>query len=951
MCYTEMETKKGANKMVDSNFQNFYFEKDKVWCFGSFPKIAATVSLAIVGLGMLAPAISASAAGATNTSAAPQTQIESNIANEMKGSNEEKRTENVKTESQKCSSSEEGASANLIFDENLSQLDLLEGDNLNKALQGAVSALLNLTAEDNVGGKYDYFKDVLSNAEVIHTLTNIDECLKDDSLSDTEKQVKLISHLKTLKAALERANLTDNLLYSFADSMGNEYKVIISRQVADEVIEKNRAEIEKKMGSESASFSASASTNVNVEGVDIGIGFGVNFKENSSETSFYQTSTGFSVDLSTGLGAIGIASLDVGTKVEVTRALVYQSLEQFLDTSCFSEGKVSTLRLRVPSIKEAAETREQMQKHEQKAILTLKTSVEPLLKILGIISQRTSLNLPNVTKTQSATREKTVKGSVGVEAKLKADTGVLKALADAGFEVSGELEAGKSVSSTSVRHSFIELIGDDCSAGFGVNADELTSYLKTNDYKKVNEIKSLLQDPTESTVVLLAQTVAHDLHDYNHCLSVISNETASEEDRTLAKSKKKEMEKSWLATLHKGRLNMLKTGISIATTLKEHDYSAESNEAQKAFKNLHTELDNLSKMQFSTKSLRSSKRSAEFATTHTSTATEFGFGGKVSLSIPGAEEAGINISSKNVKSQFDEHSTNDLTVEVKLPVVGNNIVGQKVLNKTIAKVQDKLIKTGNEYAIDIANGLKLLKNQFGLTSNTVGYALNKVSSPKNVKSYVTISFCFTKLQGNNGYSALPGQKLVERPKAGWALKYIKSAESKAVGVSSAIDEVNIKASAAITRATSVIGSDSLEFSANKFNVFAQTMNDSKHKKDISPLWLSFKSGQESQFKKIFKNMAQSGSNVRYELQGLYNEILQESGNSNAVKRAVDSAFKDFLETCGNFANDSSDENFEKASTAFDKVLKMNFEHNFMAGYNALHGTLKNNETLVKTTAR
>ena len=933
MYYMEKELKKGANRMADRDF-----EKDKVWYFGGFLKIATIISLSLVGLGVFAPHSQVSAAKTYNTSAAPQAQVELSIENDEKDSLEREK-KSIDEESQKASSFERAASANLLFDANLTELDLLQGNNLAKALQGAVSALLNLTAEDNVGGKYDYFKDVLADAEVLRTLTNIDSCLKNDSLSDTQKQVKIISHLKTLKAALERANLTENLLYSFADSIGNEYKVIISRQVADEIIEKNRAEIEKKMGTESASFNASASTNVNVEGVDIGIGFGVNLKENSSETSFYQTRTGFSVDLSAGLGAVGIASVDVDTKMEISRALIYRSLEQFLDTE-FSQGKISTLRLRVPSIKEVAEARSQMQKHEQKAILTLKTSVEPLLKILGVISQRTSLSLPNVTKTQSATREKSATGSVGVDAALGANSGILKALADAGFEVSASLEAGQSVSSTSVRHAFIELIGDDCSAGFGVNADELTSYLKTNDYKKVDEVKSLLKDAPESTVVLIAQTIAHDLHDYNHCLSVISNETASEEDRTLAKSKKKEMEKSWLSTFHKGRLNMLKTGISIATTLKEHDYSAESNETQKAFKNLHTELDNLSKMQFSTKSLRSSKRSAEFATTHTSTATEFGFGGKVSLSIPGAEEASINISSKNVKSQFDEHSTNDLTVEVKLPVVGNNIVGQKVLNKTIIKVQDKLLKTGNEYAIDIANGLKLLKNQFGLASNTVGYALNKVSSPKNVKSYVTISFCFTKLQSNNGYSALPSQKLVERPKAGWALKYIKSAEGKAVDVSSELDEVNIKASAAVTRATSVIGSDSIEFSTNKFNVFAQTMNDSNHKKDVSTLWTSFKSCQEAQFKKIFKNMAQSDSNVRYELQGLYNEILQESGHSNAVTKVVDSAFTDFLEACGNFANDSSEANFKKASSAFDKVLKMNFEHNYMAGFNALHGTLK-----------
>lgn len=944
-----------ANKqkamIADGALLDEEFLENVVGGVGGFQKFAATVSLAIVGLSVMAPAVSASAAAATNTAAAPQTQIEWNVANEMKGSNEEKSTENEETESQKEGNTEIRASANLIFDENLSQLDLLEGNNLNKALQGAVSALLNLTAEDNEGGKYDYFKEVLSNAEVVNALVNIEGCMKNEALSEAQKQVKVISPLKTVKTALERANLKDNLLYSFADSMINEYKVILSRQVADEVIEKNRAEIEKKMGSESASFSASASTNaakVDVYGTDVAIdvGFGVDFKEGSSETSFYTTSTGFNVNVSAGFDVIGLASVDVGTKIEFTRALIYQSLEQFLDTS-FSEGKVSTLRLRVPSINEVAKTRDKMQKHEQKAISTLKTSAESMLKLLGIMAQKTDLVLPKVTRTQSATREKAVKDSVYAKATLGADTGVLKVLADAGFKVSGIVKETGRVAVTSVRHSFIELINDDCSASFGVDAAGLKDYLGTNNFNKVKEVTKLLSEgASEAEVVYLVKTIAHDLHDYNHCLSVMANETASKEDKRQSETKKYAKENNWLKGLHSGRLNMLKAGISIATTLKEHSSLSDNEEIKSAFKSLHIELDNLSKMQDFTKSARSSKKSAEFSTRHTGGSAEFGFSASISLNIPGAGEANISITSEDVKSQFDEQATHDITIAVKLPLGSGGILGRETLQKAIPKIQDKLMQSGNEKAADIANALNLVTPKFGRSSNVAGYALSEVGEAvAGVKNYVTINFCFTKLHSNDkeNVSALPGQQLMTRSENTWALKYIKSAESKSVKAATGIDEVNLNAEATVSRATSRIGSDSLEFSANKFNVFAQTMQDSNHKKDVSDLWTSFKSGQKSQLKKIFKNMVKDNSNARYELQGFYNEILEESKESKnyeSIKSTVDTAFSDFLSACGNFSRDTSEKNFEKASSAFDKVLKLNFEHNYMAGYNKRHAQLK-----------
>ena len=165
------------------------FLENVVGGMGGFQKFAATVSLAIVGLGVMAPAVSASAAAATNATAAPQTQIVYSIENEMKDSHEEKATENSVVEdastqedlhieeNQKGGGAGVSASANLIFDANLTELDLLQGNNLTKALQGAVSALLNLTAEDNVGGKYDHFKEALSNAKVVNALININRPL------------------------------------------------------------------------------------------------------------------------------------------------------------------------------------------------------------------------------------------------------------------------------------------------------------------------------------------------------------------------------------------------------------------------------------------------------------------------------------------------------------------------------------------------------------------------------------------------------------------------------------------------------------------------------------------------------------------------------------------------------------------------------------------------------
>ncbi len=487
---------------------------------GGFSKLVGIVSLTMMGLNLLSPAISVSAAG--DVSHAPRTQIERRVQTEvaekvldfeaLEDNDEELAVfeENVATQEEQTADDPGGdphgntsttAKQDKVshFDANLEQLDLFEGENLDKALNNVLSKILKLTPEDNEGGKYDHFKDVLTNVEVVNTLISVCECLDEVSLEKSAKQVQVALRLKNVEKALERAGLQEHYFYGFISSMRNAYKVLVSRQVADEVIEKYRGEIEKKMGSESASASVSASASANIDGVEVGVGFGASTSEGVHEKNFYRTTSGFSFDLSAGFAVPRLASLTVNDKVEFSRALIYRSLEQFLDTDV-SEGKISSLRVRSPKINKVAKTRSEMQAREKEALSTVATSIEPYLKILGIISQDTKVALPTITKAQTATREKTLQNTIAVSA-------AAKALTDAGLKVSADAGVNAGVSQTTVRHAYLSLIDENCLPDVGVSADKLAEYLKADEFKKFNEVQTLLQDHGSDGAEALAKTI------------------------------------------------------------------------------------------------------------------------------------------------------------------------------------------------------------------------------------------------------------------------------------------------------------------------------------------------------------------------------------------------------------------------------------------------------------
>lgn len=178
--------------------------------------------------------------------------------------------------------------------------------------------------------------------------------------------------------------------------------------------------------------------------------------------------------------------------------------------------------------------------------------------------------------------------------------------------------------------------------------------------------------------------------------------------------------------------------------------------------------------------------------------------------------------------------------------------------------------------------------------------------------------------------SLPGQtdriiKLSDE----WVLKLVKRVDHYDANVKVNLDgyaKVGINAKEG--RASSKIGTNTLDFIKSKFNVFS--IGSAGNSDGVSPLWNKFKKGQEEQLKVLFKNISQKDKNARYEVQCLWNNILgtvnklwkSDTTKRDKINKVNKEIFEEFLNSCEVYNEVDSQENFEKASKNFDKVMNI-----------------------------
>lgn len=141
-------------------------------------------------------------------------------------------------------------------------------------------------------------------------------------------------------------------------------------------------------------------------------------------------------------------------------------------------------------------------------------------------------------------------------------------------------------------------------------------------------------------------------------------------------------------------------------------------------------------------------------------------------------------------------------------------------------------------------------------------------------------------------------------------------------------------SSAVGKEKIIIGTNTLGYLTARFNAFSIGLQDSK---DAMSPWYSLKRKQEKQLMKLFKNITNEKSNVRYELQNMYNSIMDNIGEKDAkISKKCTQLFEDFLSACDDFVM-AKDEIakinvFHEASELLDQIFRMNFDYNFMSDY-------------------
>lgn len=818
---------------------------------------------------------------------------------------------------------------NLIFKKDSDTLDIFEKDNLKTILIQGIDFILSDESTPYIDDKSDINGNILKDSLLCECIRSTKNYLIS---IENETEFTNIETLKRLKSIEKLMEINDeipktNLFYRFIVGVKDAYQTLISRKIASKILEAERYGVENKIGNESTSTSGVVSTSATTGPVNFGISIGADFEESDSEKSFYRIDSSKNINLSIGTGLKKYLSANTEINTQITNSLVFYSLEQFLDS--YSKNKtISSIELREPEIKKIINSRNSMQEAEINLISKIKTSIENYLKISGIIPQSSSCELPSVTQSTNDTKENSIKAG-----------GNLSATADCFVSLGMSVSQSSKYVDSSVKHPFINLIESDGSPSYyAENSSQILRFLKSEKTTKFVETKNNIENHKMNSELfsIIVSNIMGDLRRYNNSLYIISNKDNSKSDHRNALKIKKAIEKSWLNNSRlnagsSGRLLILKTSISLIAYLRNY---AQTPEDFEMLKKLYNEIENLSKMQIFSKN--SKNKSAKFSTSRKTKISSVS--GNLSFEVPVVGTASLNVDYDDSVGEAYFDTSKNLTISMSLPMFGNRVLGKHNIKVKFKDIIKKLSENEiNPFASEFKEALSLIEPE--VYDILKSYGINKSVSIPGIlsnKKYLTLIFYLTQSGKNDHISPivpLPGdEKPIIKNKNEWTLKLIKRIDSSLTKLKVGIDDyTSTNISNSIGKSSAMIGTDTLSFIKNKYNVFAMGLSDKEN--ESNHMWSDFKNSQLSCFKDLIIKLSYKNSNIRYELQKLYNQTLMNH-LQNSVE--ITETFKNLLDACDNYTIHNSSENLEEALSALDKVMELNYDYNYLLEFNKIH---------------
>lgn len=788
------------------------------------------------------------------------------------------------------------------FNNAVTKIDLFEPINTKAAILGAFNFAMNPNASSNfISGEYSLPQNIQGNMGIYSAMQNlVQNC---DKMSSGEV-LQLLEHIYT--ELLNDRNIGANNPFSkFVKGMIKFYQVCIAREVADKIMNKHRSSVENRFITTRKSSSVEGGGKTPVGAATVGGSVSFHKDSGSDDSSFYTISVGGGFSFR--LGLFDFAELGAG--VDVTNSAVFFSLEQLLDS-----GKVKTGILSKKDIKETLNSRQKMQTRERELLSIFGKDVEGYLKMINVISVSTYLEWPKLTKAAPADEATTI------SAELDSTISALEML---NFNV----VANNDIKTWRRPSGYMTLITEECEPSDGLTSTDIVNFLGQQ-YNKSGAFEGALE------VVL--PIILGDIRAYNFALNVLSENPLDKN----ASMRKHQIEERWIPK-HKftseGRLGGLKSMIATAAVLRA---SAVTDREIELFKQLHSEMSRLAQMLEFSKT--KSNRSATFMSE--TTAHNKAIQGSVSIAIPKFGDALFSINRSWVQDNPLQDENGDcMSIDIVLPITPVGIVGTGVVHRTLNEYRRLM---GQSPASGLGNTFDLAQDGFNLAPDLLNMPevqdLDMAGSLSG-KATISISMCRSDASDDTSMEnirPLPGRnEIIKKSKNEWMLWYVKGMAflDTTLETNYNVNVASLSYSSSIGKEKMIIGVDTFGYLTSRYDAFSLGLKDSKNA--LSP-WYAFKNQHRKELIMLLKNIAYGQSNIIFELQGMYNTIMDNIGNDKSkLAGEYYQIFGNFIQACQNLANikqNQEQQAFEYASSLLDQVLKLNFDYSFMVNYNDVY---------------
>lgn len=485
------------------------------------------------------------------------------------------------------------------------------------------------------------------------------------------------------------------------------------------------------------------------------------------------------------------------------------------------------------------------------------------------------------------------------------------------------------------------MIEDDCSPSCGYKTSDITRLLGTTSdrssqyLEKINENKDGIENYDESALAIILNNILDDIKRYNACLSRLAEPSVSKKALEQAEIEKHSVESRWLSQKNRvkseGREGVLRSLVATVTNLREFSKSSLS---AAIFNTIYEELCKLGALcEFSKDK---SKRNAEFGLE--ASAQDSAWSG--SLSIPGGIEIKINRTHAE-GHPFMEDNGEFIDLEITLPLTILGLVGMKVVQSKLLSVFGALSKQKGEISEGLGNAGGVVQDVLILLTRN-----SAIPFISNIMGMIPIgtsklNIRLRRLDVFSCSSPLPGtSEIIDRNKNRWEILYIQTMAlsnlglglgsssmsdtlsslkdgtqivqekvgekianvmEKVGGVAAGIGDkiknlpvsIQLSFGRSLGKRERIIGSNALFYPTARYNV--AKLGNSKTQ------WKNFTTEQAQQLWLLFSNISDVDSDARYELQTMYNKILNRT-TSNSEKSSYEKIFKNFLKACETFAD-------------------------------------------------